>query len=500
MAVQTTYEFIIKPQGEIIADYMYSRGRNTFLMGPLGSGKTYASCMRIFDQMCEQEPNVNNVRKSRWIAIRNTYPDLNGTTIKDWCDLYHNEDMSLGKFNKDFPPTHYLDFDLEDGTRVKAELVFMALDRPQAVKKLRGIQATGFWLNEMKELAKPIVDMCDGRHGRYPSAADGGPSWHGMIGDTNAPDDDHWYYKLAEEDHPEDWLFLTQPGGVIEHVKGEGSKQVVSWTPNPDAENLVNLPEGYYIKQVQGKADDWIRINLANNYGTVATGLPIYRGHWKDAVHINPLKMLPIKKHGKLLMGFDFGRTPACIIGQLTPDDKLRVIREFISENMGIRSFMKEILPILKRDYPKFTRRDYEAYCDPSGLAKSGNDENSPIEILNMEFRIKAYGTSSNKPNNRWEAVNYFLDAPEGEIPPFEMSAVCKSLRKGFNGGYQLRRIQVVGDERFTSVADKNKYSHPHDALQYLAQGAQGDIDYESTEKLTQRAEQTASADTTTGY
>ena len=150
MAVQTTYEFIIKPQGEIIADYMYSRGRNTFLMGPLGSGKTYASCMRIFDQMCEQEPNVNNVRKSRWIAIRNTYPDLNGTTIKDWCDLYHNEDMSLGKFNKDFPPTHYLDFDLEDGTRVKAELVFMALDRPQAVKKLRGIQATGFWLNEMK--------------------------------------------------------------------------------------------------------------------------------------------------------------------------------------------------------------------------------------------------------------------------------------------------------------------------------------------------------------
>lgn len=500
MAEQTTYEFIVEPQGEVLGEYMYGRDRNTFIMGPLGSGKTYGSCMRVFGQMCEQAPNANGVRKSRWVAVRNTYPDLNGTTIKDWCDLYHNEDMMLGKFNKDFPPTHHLDFDMDDGTRVKAELVFMALDRPDSVKKLRGLQATGFWLNEVKELAKPIVDMCDGRHGRYPSASDGGPSWHGMIGDTNAPDDDHWYYELAEEKHPDEWRFLRQPGGVIEKVVGDGKYRKVSFEPNPNAENLNNLPDGYYIKQVQGKADDWIRINLANKYGTVATGYPIYQGHWEDAIHINSLKTLPMKKHGKLLMGFDFGRTPALIMGQLLPNGKLRVIREFISENMGIRSFMKDVLPILRRDYPAFKRSDYEAYCDPSGLAKSGNDENSPIEILNMEFNIKAYGTTSNKPENRWESVNYFLDNEIDGHPAFEMSAVCKVLRKGFNGGYQLRRIQVAGDARFTSVADKNKFSHPHDALQYLAQGAQGEIDYEATEKLTQTAAQTAAADDTTGY
>jgi hypothetical protein len=45
----------------------------------------------------------------------------------------------------------------------------------------------------------------------------------------------------------------------------------------------------------------------------------------------------------------------------------------------------------------------------------------------------------------------------------------CKVVRKGFNGGYKYRRIQVTGEERYTDEPMKNAYSHPHDALQYLA-------------------------------
>jgi hypothetical protein len=42
-------------------------------------------------------------------------------------------------------------------------------------------------------------------------------------------------------------------------------------------------------------------------------------------------------------------------------------------------------------------------------------------------------------------------------------------FRQGFNGGYKYRRIQVTGEERYTDEPVKNGYSHPHDALQYLA-------------------------------
>jgi hypothetical protein len=53
--------------------------------------------------------------------------------------------------------------------------------------------------------------------------------------------------------------------------------------------------------------------------------------------------------------------------------------------------------------------------------------------------------------------------------PSVQLSPNCKTLRKGFNGAYKYRRLQIAGEERFTEKPDKNEFSHPHDALQYVA-------------------------------
>jgi hypothetical protein len=34
--------------------------------------------------------------------------------------------------------------------------------------------------------------------------------------DTNPPDDDSWYYRVAEKEKPEGWEFFKQPGGLLE--------------------------------------------------------------------------------------------------------------------------------------------------------------------------------------------------------------------------------------------------------------------------------------------
>ena len=496
--MQTTYEFLQAPQGDVLAEYMALRGRVTFIMGPIGSGKTYGSCQRIFTQMCEQEPNSSGMRKSRWIAVRNTYPDLKGTTIKDWRELYDNDEVKLGKFNMDFPPTHSLDFDLPDGTRVISEIVFLALDRPDSVRKLRGLQVTGFWLNEVKELSKSVVDMCDGRHGRYPDNC----SWHGMIGDTNAPDTDHWYYKLAEEVKPDGWTFLKQPGGVLEIIEGPIGNRRHKWVPNPQAENINNLPDGYYIRQVQSKSPDWIRVNLANKYGHVSTGKPIYEGIWDKERHTARFPLAAMPKIPKILVGIDFGRTPAAVFGQLLPNGKLRIIKELVATSMGIRKFMDElVMPLIKVDLKRHKLSDIEFYGDPSGTAKSGNDENSPLGIINDEYGITAYPTATNNPQRRWEAVGTFLLGDIDGKPAFELSPCCTVLGKGFDGGYQFRRMNVSG-EKYADKADKNEYSHVADACQYLAQGAQGEINYGWLDEHNQQSNhlQSAVADTTTGY
>jgi hypothetical protein len=93
-------------------------------MGPLGSGKTVQTILKLFELMCEQavvkderHPSYN-VRPSRIIAARNTlFSELFSTTIKDWLEILGD----LGEFkqgNKE-PPTHRLSFGLEDGTSVK---------------------------------------------------------------------------------------------------------------------------------------------------------------------------------------------------------------------------------------------------------------------------------------------------------------------------------------------------------------------------------------------
>ena len=55
--------------------------------------------------------------------------------------------------------------------------------------------------------------MLIGRLKRYPSMRDGGPSWSGLIMDTNPPDDDSWWYKLFEEEKPGNARLFKQPGG-----------------------------------------------------------------------------------------------------------------------------------------------------------------------------------------------------------------------------------------------------------------------------------------------
>ena len=76
---------------------------------------------------------------------------------------------------------------------MELEVIFLALDRPEDVKKLLSLELTGVWINEAREIPKSIVDACTMRVGRIPSMRDGGPTWYGVIADTNPPDTDHWW-------------------------------------------------------------------------------------------------------------------------------------------------------------------------------------------------------------------------------------------------------------------------------------------------------------------
>ena len=465
------FELLTAPQGVTLARYLKSEARVSLIMGPLGSGKTFASCEKIFNLMCAQKPNQQNIRKSRWYAIRNTYPDLLSTTVKDWLELFG--DLGRYKGAGIEPPSHTMKFRLRDRTQVHAELVFLALDRPLSIKKLRGSQVTGFWLNETKELDKAVVDMADLRHGRYPSAMDGGPSWHGMIGDTNAPDDDSWYYELSEETRPKNWVFFTQPGGVYREMVSDGmtgQKWNGKWKINKDAENLPNLPNDYYEAGLQGKSDNWIAVNLANEYGTVMDGKAIYEEQWNDTLHAtDTIQVIP---DHPICVGLDFGLTPAAVIGQETPNGSINILHELVAEGMGIKQFIDSALRPLLNQY--YRNNPWNFVGDPSGNRRADTNEETVFKVL-ADSGMATEAANTNDPTIRWEAVKDILQQLRDSKPAFQLHKRCKVLRKGFNGYYHFKRVQLAGEARYHDKADKNEASHPHDALQYLMMYFRGD-------------------------
>lgn len=440
------------------------------LMGPVGSGKSSSCCIEIFTRALQQKPSPDGVRRSRWAAIRNTYGELKSTTIKTWADWF--DGMQTMKWDTPIVSTIKLP-DLGDGTSLELEVLFLALDRPEDAGKLRSLELTGAWLNEACLLDKTVLDMATQRIGRYPSLhLHGGPSWIGVIMDTNPPDDDSWYYKLAEEDKPEGWEFFKQPGGIYK-VTDKKDPDYGKYKPNPLAENIRNLSDGYgyYLKQIGGKKEQYIQVFLEGKYGSTMHGKPVYP-EFNEAMHVSkkPLQAVPGLP---IILGFDFGLTPACIIGQMSPRGQLMILDEIVGENMGIRSlYMNCVLPVLNAKYGNFR---IEAVGDPSGVSRSDTDEKSCFEELD-DMGLWVEPTHTNKFLPRREAVAFFLERLTSSGPGMLIDPSCTLIVKGMRGGYRYERLSVGGSEaRYKDRPVKDKFSHPADAMQYLCLHARGD-------------------------
>lgn len=418
------------------------------LIGPIGSGKSVACCVEVMRKAVEQMP-FKGVRKSRWVVIRNTYRELIDTTMQTWFDWFPKEIGEYRAMDMKFTIKQVL----EDGTLLHLEVLFRALDRPDDIKKLLSLEVTGGWLNECREIPKQVLDMLIGRLGRFPSKREGGPSWYGVIMDTNPPDSDHWFYTLFEENRPDKFAIFHQPSGLAE-----------------TAENVENLPDGYYDNMQAGKDKEWINVYVHGQYGFIADGKPVYP-EYNDDIHHTDEELLILG--GTIFVGIDFGLTPAAVIGQKTASGQWQIIDELITEDMGAQSFGRILHEKLSN---KYCGCHLEIYADPAGEQRAQTDETTPFQILN-KIGIDAWPTYTNDVTIRREAVADYMGRLDftGK-PAFIIGPGAPMLRKAMAGGYKYKRMQVSGQARFQDKPDKNRYSHVSDACQYMFLGA-GDGD-----------------------
>jgi len=458
-----------KPDGDIIKQFMKDNSFFRGLRGPVGSGKSVSCCIELIRRALSQQLSPDGKRKSRWAVIRNTNPQLKTTTIKTWLDWFPEEQW--GTFRWSVPYTHHIkrgDLDIE--------VIFLALDRPEDVKKLLSLELTGVWVNEAREIPKSIVDACTMRVGRYPSMRDGGPSWYGVIADTNPPDTDHWWSILAGETvlpdyitkqeakmlvKPDTWRFFNQPPAMLEIRDKEGHLE--TYEDNTDKENGKNLTPNYYASIIRGKTKSWIDVYVLNKLGQIEDGKPVYEMFRRD-VHVAQSEVA-IMKDTPIYMGIDFGLTPACVFGQRVRGRWL-IIDELVAEDMGILRFSD----LMKQKMSQYLPRNFVIFGDPAGDHRAQTDESTPFQILRGRG-ISARPAPSNDVMLRLESVNCTLSRMIDGDSGILIDPKCINIIKGFDGGYHYRRMQVSG-EKYDEKPNKNRFSHIHDALQYMLLGA----------------------------
>ena len=456
-AVPTVKAFINDWQHDLLA-----------LMGPFGSGKSSGCVMKLVKWGMRQAKQADGKRRARFLAIRNTYRQLHDTTIQTVSQWLPTPDFG------DFDRTNEILRLTRLHSELEMEIWFRALDRPEHVANLLSLELTGAWINEAREVPWAIVKPLQGRCGRYPAAVEGGCVDPGIIMDTNPPSDDSEFYRLFEEVKPSKAMLYKQPGG-----RSDGAENLAFL--NQSAET-IRLPiadgarlaqgRGYYVRLADGADPDFIRVYVDGSYGTVKEGKPVYP-EYDDALHQSDLE--PVSRE-TIYRGWDFGLTPACVFAQVLPDGRLLVCDELTADSIGIDAFADGVLLHCQRRFRDF---DFEDIGDPAGMQRQpvakAKDEQTCFDVLRGKGIRILPGEQALV--SRLGTVKLILNKMIGGKPAFVLHSRCVKLRKGFQGRYQYRQIHITGAAtRYHDTPDKNEYSHPHDALQYICTHLFGSI------------------------
>lgn len=432
------------------------------IMGPIGSGKTTASQLRLQRHAFEQTPAPDGVRYTRWGIVRETYPQLQRTTMESWFQMFprfrkgSHQWISTKKTHvwKFTPP--------RDKHPIHAEFVFCALDDQEDVANLMGLEVTGFWFNELRLIAPDVVGQASTRAGRYPNKAMGGPKWNGWIADTNPWSSTSEYHTRFVVNKPENWAFFRQPGGM-----------------EPDAENLENLPDGrgYYEKAVQALPPHEVDTLVNCKYGVSRDGRPVYVSY-DDNFHCHQFELAdaPGRKDSRdrvtpIHIGYDnTGRNPAAVIAQKTKDGQWRVRYEFCGQGIGMKAHAAALRVFLAEKVPRYEIQ--RITCDPAGRAKGADDLDMRM-VIQREFPgVQVLNARTNDIATRIEAVDGTMRRNVNGAPAVVVHPECRNLREACISKYHYRRMKLAGEERFTEEPEKvSPYADVADALQYLLLG-----------------------------
>lgn len=515
--VKQTWTYETSP---IAWQYKLDRAFASFIIGPVGSGKSVPSLQRIIDLGKEQEKSPNGLRQSRFAVIRNTMPELRSTTAVTYGQIY--PEGSFGEIVWRSPATHRI---RPRGTDLDIEVNLIALDKPKDVKKLLSLELTGAFFNEVREVPRSVVTRMTERVGRF-GLVERASTWSGIWADTNPPDADHWLYSWDRGKRPEGFQFYHQPPGVLEvkplgggaeivdenfpdmcGVKLSAAKVLISyrgkvrrvecpievieaadryWIVNPWMENLVALSKvdaganplgkrSYYGRALAGKTLAEIQSYLQGVYTFVTDGRKVVPQYRPD---VHGVKNLPVMKDEPIYIGADIGGgtlQPSALFFQKHPKGIFLALDEVVCYDMGIKRFGELLLEKISTRFASHAQRGLigTGWGDPAGNKRDEIFETASFDYLRAECNIKLEPAPSQDIKMRIAGLagpcERMIEGKPGLLVDKER---CPTFHKGLSGAWHFKRLQIQGEERYADTPSKNEESHICDGGGYGFLGA----------------------------
>lgn len=427
-----------------ISKFMNDNSKVRLIIGPYGSGKTTGCIMELMCRAMAEHPDASGIRKTRFAIVRNTSQQLRQTILEDIRKWF-----MPGMNYKVTDSTVQFKFTHPQLGKIESDWLLIPLDRPEDQQRLLSLNLTGGWVSEFREIPISIVEALLGRCGRFHPLGVLENAWHGIIGESNPPDEDSEWYKKLELTLPSNWKLFKQPGGL---------------DINAENKEPGRLPAGYYEDLVASNTPDWVDVHVHAKYGKSLSGQAVFRASFRSGFHVtyNAIKPIP---GIPLMIGQDFGRTPAALVGQVDNRGRLVIFHETTSTDMGIEQFLVSTLrPTLFNFYsglPLFM------VADPSGRDKGQISEESPFDAL-RRLGFQVYAAPSNDIEPRLRAVEQlFLRQVDGGPAIIINGAHCPQLIEALKFNYRYKRKQAG------ELEDKPEKTHPWsdlaDCLQYMA-------------------------------
>lgn len=485
----------ICPNGETLRKFWDSDRPDNFIIGPIGSGKTFTLMGKLVNACLDIPPMSDGVKRARVVIARATTPDLESPrqTFEGYMEQLTGRDYEIGHWRRSPPTPRFKwsrfrkivehdgrrevvaedDF-YWDGCRCEFDFSFIPLDAPDSRNKLFSMDLSFVWLSEFRQMDRGAYEDAAGRVGRFPSFQDMGgledPSrmyTKYVLGDSNSCEENEWPYKFWEEYQAGKFgksvLYVRQPGVL----RQSGRKWLMKEAD--EIENSTYLEPTYYSDLLKKFSDDRKRVFLANEWGLVGYGRRVLP-NYSDEVHGSAELEWST---GTLILTLDPGLSLGFLVSQWDADGKIfRVMRELvIDDNATINSAIPRFHTLLEKCRLESGAQGHIMWVDQSANRRSEVDGRTVMRAL-RESGFDARAVVDNTLYTRIESADSLLQQMIGGQPAVQIDRGCVRLREALSQGYVYSSAQHVKSRGkretvYNSEPKKDNHSHIADAFQY---------------------------------